>query len=459
MVRVLSAFLKRKETLRNTRTQISELLSVADELSPIYCLDPYTGDPQSAQARYLGINIDVSGSSRLFKGESQIIARLQKRLMQIGFLSRISIAATLGCAWGTARYGEKRYCIIRAQDTDKALQPLPVRALRIDTQTEQSLLELNLHHIGELLSLSRPSLSKRFPISLIHRLDQARGSRSEAITPIRIREPERASHDFEPPLKDRNALLYIAEGLLDRLIQKARERNEKIAHLSLQITPAEEPKVIKNFLLSRPSHEKKHIWSLLKLQLEKYEFHTGISSLTLLVPSTEHLHARQASSLGEIDREEEISSSKLAELIDTLAAHLGHNRLCRVSCRPSHIPEHSFFFESISQDTHQRTKKQSRALAHIVQSERPSLLFHTPHPIRAMAMLPDSPPFWLMWRGEKHQIVTGIGPERIAPEWWGEEDTRFHTRDYFKVQLPSGSWLWIYRRLERSEWFVHGVWV
>jgi len=33
------------------------------------------------------------------------------------------------------------------------------------------------------------------------------------------------------------------------------------------------------------------------------------------------------------------------------------------------------------------------------------------------------------------------------------------TRDYFKIQNDSGRWLWIYRALETSRWFVHGQWV
>ena len=44
--------------------------------------------------------------------------------------------------------------------------------------------------------------------------------------------------------------------------------------------------------------------------------------------------------------------------------------------------------------------------------------------------------------------------ERITTEWWQGPQTR----DYFKVQTAAGQWLWVYRQLETSRWFVHGIW-
>ena len=83
--------------------------------------------------------------------------------------------------------------------------------------------------------------------------------------------------------------------------------------------------------------------------------------------------------------------------------------------------------------------------------------------MHAMAALPDSPPSWIKWKGQKFKIEDGLGPERIAPEWWQQkEQERFGapvescTRDYFKVLLPSGTWVWLFREIETSNWFVHG---
>ncbi len=78
-----------------------------------------------------------------------------------------------------------------------------------------------------------------------------------------------------------------------------------------------------------------------------------------------------------------------------------------------------------------------------------------------MAITPDGPPSWLRWRDESLTITAGIGPERIAAEWWREANpnaSALPTRDYFKVQDASGRWLWVYREIETGRWFLHGEW-
>jgi protein ImuB len=76
-------------------------------------------------------------------------------------------------------------------------------------------------------------------------------------------------------------------------------------------------------------------------------------------------------------------------------------------------------------------------------------------------MLPDKPPSFIQWRGKNLKIITGIGPERIAPEWWGRSLAQGEgvTRDYFKVQDECGRWLWVFRDPITQTWFLHGMWV
>jgi protein ImuB len=75
-------------------------------------------------------------------------------------------------------------------------------------------------------------------------------------------------------------------------------------------------------------------------------------------------------------------------------------------------------------------------------------------------MLPDKPPSRIRWRNATLSIISGIGPERIAPEWWRGDLQRdiFSERDYFTIQDASGRWLWVFRDNTSQSWFVHGVW-
>jgi protein ImuB len=75
-------------------------------------------------------------------------------------------------------------------------------------------------------------------------------------------------------------------------------------------------------------------------------------------------------------------------------------------------------------------------------------------------MLPDKPPSRIQWRGKHLSIISGTGPERIAPEWWRTHlhNDSFVGRDYFTIQDDAGRWLWVFRETRTQRWFVHGVW-
>jgi len=58
--------------------------------------------------------------------------------------------------------------------------------------------------------------------------------------------------------------------------------------------------------------------------------------------------------------------------------------------------------------------------------------------------------------GVEHVVVCSIGPERIAPVWWVDDASTREERDYFRVQLAGGAWVWICGVGDR--WVLHGAW-
>ena len=145
---------------------------------------------------------------------------------------------------------------------------------------------------------------------------------------------------------------------------------------------------------------------------------------------------------------------------------LGRDRIQRAILTPSYLPERSFRYcsescssqEQSSTDIHEATPAYNAP--YIGPTDRPPVLMSPPEPIISIAMLPDKPPSWIRWRGAKLTITRGMGPERIAPEWWRDkiQDHDFSGRDYFTIQDSSGRWLWVFRCLVSQSWFVHGVW-
>jgi protein ImuB len=79
-----------------------------------------------------------------------------------------------------------------------------------------------------------------------------------------------------------------------------------------------------------------------------------------------------------------------------------------------------------------------------------------------VAQVPDGPPARFDWRHVTRHVVKVEGPERIAMEWWRDEQNRALTRDYFRVESRAGVRVWLYREGlvragEPTRWFLHGL--
>jgi protein ImuB len=81
-----------------------------------------------------------------------------------------------------------------------------------------------------------------------------------------------------------------------------------------------------------------------------------------------------------------------------------------------------------------------------------------------MALLPDNPPIWFIWRGVRRRVARADGPERIFGEWWRREAEIHAVRDYFRVEDEGGEQFWIYRAGDGEDpatgshrWFIHGI--
>ena len=71
-----------------------------------------------------------------------------------------------------------------------------------------------------------------------------------------------------------------------------------------------------------------------------------------------------------------------------------------------------------------------------------------------MAAAPQGPPVRFEWEGRSHRVLQHWGPERIETGWWTERQV---ARDYYRVEIDTGEWYWVFRRLGEEDWFVHGV--
>ena len=422
-----------------------------DRYTPLVGLDPTDG-----------LLLDISGCAHLFGGEDGLRRDLTQRLTAQGFHVNAVIADTPGCAFAVARYGS--FGIVRPGAMRLALAPLPLAALRIDAKTRAALAQTGLKRIADILDLPRAPLAARFGQNFVRRLDQALGIEDESIMP-RLPVPSfLAERRFAEPIGREDDVLGTIVHLAQELARAMERHGKGARRLEAALFRTDGTVVRVDVGTSEPLRDPQRIRRLFLDRLAVLGDATdpgfGFDMVRL---SAIALETRDAVQTGLHDGDPQ---HEIAHLIDRLMARFGAQRVQRLIPQDTHIPElaaRPVAAISVSAPAKQLLPDPEE---HLFQDSliptRPLRLFERPEPIETLAEVPDGPPLQFRWRRIWHQVAHAEGPERIAMEWWRDENGRALTRDYFRVESRQGARVWLYREDIYAEghqpkWFLHGI--
>jgi protein ImuB len=393
-----------------------------------------------------GLLLEITGAGHLFGGEHLMLAEMATRLRRMGFDSRMAVAPTVGAAWAIARFAPHGIAVMGEAELSRGLSLLPTAALRLPRELCAALKQVGIEHIGHLLKLPRESLLARYGEEILMRMDQAWGRLDEMLQPVHPTDPLSVERIFDGAVIQLEAVMLTVEGLLGELSRRLLEKESGVRGVRLEMMRINASPVSHELVIGRASRDPKHLWKLLRPRVENMHMGYGVEAVRLTAYWQERIRHQQlgARNTGEGDVHDEAFDA----LLDTLIHRWGSNRVLKAQAAPSYTPEVARSFRPARTET-----ISTEALLFV---DRPSLLFERPEPAEAVALVPDHPPSYLQWRGQGHELRSGQGPERIVTAWWGTH--RMSTRDYFKVELPGGTWVWAFRELESGRWFVHGMW-
>ena len=452
-----------------------------DRYTPLVGLDPPDG-----------LTLDVSGCAHLFGGEASLCGDLVGRLNAQGYQARFAVAGTVGCAWGVAHYGASS--IVAAGEEKDAISSLPLAALRLTSDVIEALAEVGLKRIADVLDRPRAPLAARFGEAFVRRIDQALGHDDEPITPRLPLPSALAEQRFADPIALECDVLGTIEKLA-RSLGAALERRGEGARLLQAALFRADGKVFRIEVgTAEPLREAGRIRRLFADRLDvigdEFDPGFGFDMVRLAALATERCEPAQTG-LAAADH-----AAELAHLIDRLGARFGPRRVTRLVPQDTHIPEFAVMAMAASLPSPLRggstaaTQRRRSGWgsefgaapapgSHVpppcpppqagegkagdsLTPTRPIRLFERPEPIEAIAEVPDHAPGRFRWRSIWHEVVHAEGPERIAMEWWRDDNNRALTRDYFRVESTDGIRVWLYREGlfhsgERIRWFLHGV--
>jgi protein ImuB len=440
---------------------LTELAAWMVRFSPLVAMD---GDD--------GLMLETTGCDHLFGGEAGMAAALSERVSLAGYGHRLAFAGTPGAAYALARFAAaKGTPVILSPGRERAgLADLPVSALRLSEATLTLLRRFGLTRIGQLYTLDRKALARRFHSreaadTVTLRLDQALGLRAEPFAPFRQPPDYAVRLPCPEPLADSAG---ISEGL-------TRLTEELCATLSANGLGAQ------GFLFhafrsdgetsclqvntARPVRTPAHVLRLFREKLDKIDPGFGIDLLLLeairtgpMETSNQPLSADLAMTVTDL--------GVLSSLADRINARLGDDSVMITQPEARHPPDMAERLIPFSGKLPETTSPPET-----LPGLRPVRIFNHPERIDAVAEVPDGPPLRFIWRRVVRRVVRADGPERIAPEWWtylppakGETRTLPRTRDYYRVEDEAGQRYWIFReglyddgRGNHPGWFVQGL--
>lgn len=415
-----------------------------------------------------GLFLDVTGCTHLFGGERAMLDDILSRFFHQGFDVRAGLAATPGAAWAAARFSGD--LIVVSGEEDALLAPLPLAALRIDPDIRASLESVGLRTAGAVMAAPRAPLARRFGATLLLRLDQALGRLDEAVSPRLPVAPLSVERHLAEPVILTDEIERLVRLLATTLKADLERRGEGARTLALLLFRVDGAVSRIAVGTSRPLREPLLIQRLFHERLAALEQDIdagyGFDLVRLSVLSAAAFDMQQADLTGEAEDD----GADIALFADRIRARLGDSAVLQPVAVDSHLPERAVatlpFSETPQRTTPPKKPERMKAPATIFRPERPIRLFRSPEPIEVPATeLPEGPPMNFRWRRALYRVARAEGPERIAPEWWrqqqGQEDAP--TRDYFRIEDSDGRRYWLYRQglygagQPSPRWFMHGV--
>ncbi len=425
--------------------------------------------PMIARDSTDGMLIDVTGCAHLFGGEQALLDSMSDRLTRFGIAHRIALADTRMAAQAVARFSgvQQGPVVVPPGQHRKLLADMPVHALGIDGALVADLSKVGLKHIGDLMTMPRTSLSRRYGLSVCTLLDRALGDSPDPINSTPVSIPYRVRLRFP----DAIGTLDDIAGALGRLLQRLTERLEAdqqgARQIRLQLFRVDGDVHQVTVGTAAPSRKAAHLARLFHEKLSDIDPGFGIEMMVLSAPVTERATAVQQDAA--FDAKSGARSQDMTDLLDRLTARLGHGGVLTLRPVDSHLPDRVMQFSPAGATPPEPGEWVNHLQARL--GPRPLRLLDRPEPVTPLTCPPPGRMLCsFRWRGRRLAVARALGPERISPEWWrlepvGGGNAWTGPRDYYAVQESTGARLWMFAESQTARggtitaprWFVHGL--
>ncbi len=432
--------------------------------------------------------LEVESSLRYFGGRVRLLQRLHAALRPLNHRFHTVCAPTAQGAALLARVHRQLHCADIAA-ARKALDVAPVWLLGPGSEHWEALEGMGLRTLGDLRSLPRAGLARRFGEHLLNELDRALGLQPDPRVSIVLPPVFESRLELCARADTTEQVLYGASLLLARLVLWLSAQHAFVRRFTLSMQhearrfggSSDAPRSTSLEIgLAEPSRDSVHLLVLLRERLANLQLPAPTLDLCLQADDI----ARRAAPNQELFPTSKSEREGLTQLIERLQARLGPEQVQRLQSIEDHRPEWANRSAPAAGEIAPRVGVAKVPSAPLPAAKSPRVKPGAPTapkvpkrvvvpPVVLRTRRPTSRPVWLLQKPEplperqSRPLLGGAplqllsGPERIEAGWWDDE---LAERDYFIAEAADGALVWIYRaRLPLSAagageggWFLHG---
>jgi protein ImuB len=404
----------------------------------------YQFSPSVAIKHPHSLLLDATGCLKLFKGKKNLKHQIREGLDKLGFTVSIGSNATPLSA----------LCFAEAQAPDApsdttvvdSLDAMPISYLRIEENITNTLQQMGIGHCKQLFELPLDGLNRRFGIFFTDYLQRLTGEKPDPQKYIESKPNFRHDITFLSDVTNTESLLFPIKRLLGELQDFLNGRQLMVNQFSFKLSHRNHKPKSFTVFLTNPDSDAQMFLMLSQLQLDKINDMPEIDNISL---AARHFFEAETNSgdlfqgtrfqqRGDKPIHSKADEAQAAKLINMMTARLGPQACFGLSRANDHRPENAWKPITLATKDYWRDEREE-------ENARPLYLLPSPKALSAKSGEP--------YMSGKLELLQG--PERIDFGWW--DTTKPAARDYFIARHQTGSLYWIFRHLDNSHWYLHGI--
>jgi nucleotidyltransferase/DNA polymerase involved in DNA repair len=229
------------------------------------------------------IMLDASGLSYL-GGEAKLCRIIHKVSAKAGYADvHVGIANSAFAAHVASKFKRRQYYLVPKNGDVDFLSPLSIKQLPISAEMHDSLYELGIRTMGQMVALSEDALVQRFGPEGAKAWSLARGlDKLEPQIPVAEKE-FKCSVELGSPIELLHEIQFVLKSMLDRLTKELKQEGLWAEELNLTFLNGDEKFDERPVKLLRPSNHPKFLLEVMKLSLEARPVQREVSGIILSI--------------------------------------------------------------------------------------------------------------------------------------------------------------------------------